>query len=65
MKNTFVTDGVGRVSANLVRQQLLMGNGTVTYPMRQFEQYILVANRNGTNQIVIFNLFNIITRLVG
>ncbi|SVA51835.1 uncharacterized protein METZ01_LOCUS104689 [marine metagenome] len=23
MKNTFVTDGVGRVSANLVRQQLV------------------------------------------
>jgi len=34
MKNTFVTDGVGRVSANLVSQQLLMGNGTVTYPLR-------------------------------
>ncbi len=34
MKNTFVTDGVGRVSANLVRQQLLMGNSTVTYPLR-------------------------------
>jgi len=25
MKNTFVTDGVERVSANLVRQQLIMG----------------------------------------
>jgi len=25
MKNTFVTDGVERVSANLVRQQLVMG----------------------------------------
>ncbi len=34
MKNTFVTDGVGRVIANLVRQQLLMGNSTVTYPLR-------------------------------
>ena len=25
MKNTFVTDGVGRVSANHIRQQLVMG----------------------------------------
>jgi len=40
-------------------------DGTVPYPLRYFEQYILVANRNGTNQSVIFNLFNIIIRLAG
>jgi len=34
MKNAFVTDGVGCVSSNLVRQQLLMGDGTVPYPLR-------------------------------
>jgi len=34
MKNAFVTDGVGCVSSNLFRQQLLMGDGTVPYPLR-------------------------------
>ena len=66
MKNTFVTDGVGRVRANLGSSTTCNGrDGTVPYSLKYFEQYILVDNRNGTNQSVIFNLFNIITRLAG
>ena len=34
MKNAFVTDGVGCISSNLFRQQLLMGDGTVPYSPR-------------------------------